>query len=102
MPDRREVVVTSQFKKDLKKVLKQGRKADRIQKVVKRLQDGTPLDAKHRSHQLMGNGRPKLECHIEPDWLLIFEVTNEDLKLIRTGSHSEWFEPRVCGLSNDP
>jgi mRNA interferase YafQ len=91
MPNVREVVATTQFKKDLKKILKQGRKAERIQSIVKQLQVGTPLDSKHRPHQLTGNWRPKLECHIEPDWLLIYEVTNEELKLIRTGSHSQLF-----------
>jgi len=91
MPNVRVVVATTQFKKDLKKILKQGRKAEKIQSIVKLLQDGTPLDLKHRPHQLTGNWRPKLECHIEPDWLLIYEVTNEDVTLIRTGSHSQLF-----------
>ena len=77
MPNVREVVATTQFKKDLKKILKQGQKAEKIQSIVKLLQDGTPLDPKHRPHQLTGSWRPKLECHIEPDWLLIYEVTNE-------------------------
>lgn len=91
MPNLRAVVSTAKFKKDLKKALKQGRKADKIQTIVKQLQEGTPLDPKHRPHQLAGNWKPKQECHIEPDWLLIYEVTNEEVKLIRTGSHSELF-----------
>ena len=91
MPSMREVCSTNQFKKDLKLVLKQGRKAAKIQKVVEALQKGSPLAAKHRPHQLSGNWMPKLECHIESDWLLIYEVTNEKVTLIRTGSHSELF-----------
>ena len=91
MPKLRQVVSTSQFKKDLKKVLKQGRNANKIKKIVEQLQRGTPLAQKHRPHQLTGNWKPKLECHIEPDWLLIYEVNNEDVILIRTGSHSELF-----------
>ena len=91
MTNLREVASTTQFKKDLKKALKQGRKADKIHNIVKRLQEGTPLHPKHRPHQLTGNWSPKLECHIEPDWLLIYEVTNEEVKLIRTGSHSELY-----------
>ena len=91
MPRIREVHSTKQFKRDLKKVLKQGKEAKRIKNIVDHLQKGTPLAPKHRPHQLGGNWKPKLECHIEPDWLLIYEVTNEEVKLIRTGSHSELF-----------
>ena len=91
MAERRTVVATTQFKKDLKKVLKQGRKVEKIQTIVNLLQEGSPLDPKHRPHQLTGNWKPKLECHVGPDWLLIYEVTNEEVKLIRTGSHSELF-----------
>ena len=91
MPNARQIVATTQFKKDLKKVLKQGRKAEKTNAIVSQLQNGTPLDPKHHPHQLTGNWRPKLECHIEPDWLLIYEVSNEEVRLIRTGSHSLLF-----------
>jgi mRNA interferase YafQ len=59
--------------------------------VVKSLTKGKAFTAKHKSHPLKGKWRRKWDCHIEPDWLLIYEVTKDEVKLARTGTHSDLF-----------
>lgn len=83
--------VTSQYRKDLKKALKSGRDASKLKDVTDRLLNQQPLEAKHRDHQLSGEYKDCRDCHLEPDWLLIYQSTPTALILIRTGSHSEIF-----------
>ena len=84
---------TTQFKKDLKLMQKQGRNLTLLSDVVKTLASGAPLDAKYRDHILSGNFDGCRECHITPDWLLIYEIKNDELLLCltRTGTHSTLF-----------
>lgn len=88
-----EVKFTPQFKKDLKLAKKQGKDLDKLFEVIELLADGHELDAKYSDHDLMGKYKGTRECHIEPDWLLVYEIRNEVLVLIlyRTGTHSELF-----------
>jgi mRNA interferase YafQ len=84
---------SSQFKKDLKKIIRQGKNLNLLEDVVTTLQEQKPLDTKHCDHSLTGEWSSYRECHLSPDWLLIYKV-EEDLqllKLMRTGSHSELF-----------
>ena len=60
--------------------------------VVETLARGEELDARHQPHPLIGNWRPFWDCHIEPDWLLIYRVQEEFVELYRTGSHADLFE----------
>lgn len=89
-----EVKFTNQFKKDLKQAKKQNRDMDKLFEVVNILADGGTLDAKYRDHGLSGNYKGTRECHIEPDWLLVYEIRNDVLVLMlyRLGTHSELFE----------
>lgn len=89
-----EVKFTNQFKKDLKQAKKQNRDMDKLFEVVNILVDGGTLDAKYRDHGLSGNYKGTRECHIEPDWLLVYEIRNDVLVLMlyRLGTHSELFE----------
>ncbi len=89
-----EVKFTNQFKKDLKLAKKQNRNLDKLFEVVNILAEGGTLDAKYRYHELSGNYKGTRECHIEPDWLLIYEIQNEVLVLVlyRAGTHSELFK----------
>ena len=82
---------TSQFKKDLKKAKSQGRNMEDLGAVINSLQQERPLDAKHRDHALIGNWKDHRECHVAPDWLLIFKTTEDALRLARIGSHAELF-----------
>ncbi len=86
------VVQTAQFKRDLKKVKRSGRyKVDDLLVVVELLAADKPLPENYQEHDLIGNWRLHRECHIKPDWLLIYQVSPEELLLVRTGSHSELF-----------
>lgn len=89
-----EVKYTNQFKKDLKLAKKQNKDLDRLFDVVNILADGGTLDAKYRDHELSGNYKGTRECHIEPDWLLVYETRDEVLVLMlyRLGTHSELFK----------
>lgn len=85
---------TTQFKRDLKRAQKQNKNLDLLNKVLQQLADGIPLPEKNRDHALTGNYAGCRECHIQPDWLLIYEIAEDTLflYLTRTGSHSELFE----------
>ena len=87
---------TGQFKKDKKRIKGSGRHDwDKMRSVVRELMNDRPLAATHRDHELSGDYAGVRECHVEPDWLLIYikegSVKSGVLKLIRTGSHSELF-----------
>mgnify|MGYP002518835005 CR=1 FL=1 len=84
---------TTKFQKDLKKAKKRGYNIDLLTEIIKKLADGIPLSQKNRDHQLFGNYIGCRECHITPDWLLIYEISDDELilYLTRTGSHSDLF-----------
>ena len=88
-----DVKVTTKFKKDLKLAKKQGRNTDKLLKIIEQLANGEPLEAKYRDNDLTGEYLGCRECHIEPDWLLIYEIFDDVLVLLlnRVGSHSELF-----------
>jgi len=83
---------TSQFKRDVKRMQRQGREVEKLKRVLEALVEGEPLAAKHRDHVLVGQYKGTRECHIEPDWLLIYELAETEIILIRTGSHSDLFK----------
>lgn len=85
--------ITSAFKKDLKTLLKQGKDLNKLNSVVNKLAAGEELSEKYRDHKLSGNYDDFHECHIEPDWLLIYllEESVLTLTLTRTGRHSDLF-----------
>lgn len=84
---------TSQFKKDLKLMKKRGNDLTLLEEVLNLLADGKPLAEKYRNHTLTGDFVGCSECHIKPDWLLVYEYDEEILYLylLRTGSHSDLF-----------
>ena len=88
-----EIKFTNQFKKDIKLAKKQGKNLEKLYSVIETLANGEPLEQKYKDHNLTGNYKNCRECHIEPDWLLIYEIINDVLVLVlnRTGSHSELF-----------
>ena len=81
------------FKKDYKRIVKRGYDMRLLEKVIELLANQNPLPEKNRDHQLSGDYAGCRECHITPDWLLIYEVADEELilYLTRTGSHSDLF-----------
>ena len=89
-----DLQITSQFKKDLKLAKKQNKDLGKLFEVIDILANGETLDAKYKDHSLTGNYRGTRECHVEPDWLLIYEIRGDVLVLMlyRLGSHSELFK----------
>ena len=82
----------SQFKKDYKRCVKRGYDIEQLHTAIEVLANGKKLDAKYRDRSLLGDYRDCRECHIEPDWLLIYKLTEYELILIRTGTHTDLFE----------
>lgn len=87
----RVIQVTAQFKRDYKRQLKRGKDMTVIKDAINRLARGDTLELKYRDHPLIGGYKGSRECHLEPDWLLLYELTHEELVLIRTGTHSDLF-----------
>lgn len=81
------------FKKDFKRIKKRGYDISRLEKIVELLANEVPLPERFKDHNLSGNYNGFRECHIAPDWLLIYQVNNNELVLVlsRTGSHSDLF-----------
>ncbi|HET6566540.1 MAG TPA: type II toxin-antitoxin system YafQ family toxin [Rhodothermales bacterium] len=82
---------TTQFKKDVKLARKRGRDIGKLKEVLERLVLGESLEVKYRDHALTGDLEGTRDCHIEPDWLLIYQLTPDELILIRTGTHADLF-----------
>ena len=84
-------IFTSRFKKDYKRILKQGKDESKFEALISKLISEQPLEDKYKDHKLSGQFKNCRECHIEPDWLLVYKITESEIILIRTGSHSELF-----------
>jgi mRNA interferase YafQ len=86
------VRTTRQFERDLKKARKRGKDLEKLWRVVETLASGAHLAPRHRTHKLSGDWSEFWECHIEPDWLLIWYFAEDALVLVRNGTHSDLFE----------
>ena len=86
------LLTTNAFERDLKRVGKQGKDLDKLEAVANLLQEQQPLPARCRPHPLRGNWTGHWDCHIQPDWLLLYKLTDTELTLVRTGSHAELFD----------
>lgn len=89
-----ELVLTSKFKKGVKHAKKRGLDIKLLEEVVDKLQNGIPLETKHRDHELQGKFKGFRECHIQPDWLLMYLIEDDvlTLTLVDTGTHSDMFK----------
>ena len=89
-----DIQFTSQFKKDLKLAKKQNKNLDKLFDVIETLAFGKVLEAKYKDHELSGNYKGTRECHVEPDWLLVYSIQDDLLVLMlyRIASHSELFK----------
>ncbi|MEG0963304.1 MAG: type II toxin-antitoxin system YafQ family toxin [Lachnospiraceae bacterium] len=87
------VKITTQFKKDYKLAIKRGLKIDLLEQIVASLADGVALPDTNKDHALTGNWVGHRECHILPDWLLVYRIEGDVLvlTLARTGTHSDLF-----------
>jgi len=87
----KSIVQTSQFKKDTKRLKKQGKDLNKLGAVLRILSEGGQLEARYRDHGLTGKWTGSRDCHIEPDWILIYRTDDESVFLERSGSHSDLF-----------
>ena len=85
---------TARFRRDLRRMRRRGKDIGKIQAVVRLLANEEPLPERQRDHRLVGDWRHCRECHIEPDWLLIYQIDTErtTLTLVRTGTHADLFD----------
>ena len=91
----RTIIFSTQYKKDLKLARKRNLPEEELNQVVFNLASDSPLAAKYRDHELYNQFKGFRECHIKPDWLLMYRKTSDGtlqiLELVRTGSHSDLF-----------
>jgi mRNA interferase YafQ len=88
----RALRTTKQFERDLRKARRRRKALDKLWEIVELLVRGEPLPARCRRHRLSGEWNRLWECHIEPDWLVIWDETEATLTLVRTGTHADLFE----------
>ena len=81
----------TQFKRDVKRVIKRRKDINKLKKIINLLVNAEKLPPENKDHQLKGTLKDCRECHIEPDWLLIYRIEGSELCLVRTGSHSDLF-----------
>lgn len=87
----RKIVTSTAFRKDLKRVRKRGQDISKLEKIIHLLEQDVPLPWRCHDHLLIGNWSGHRECHITPDWLLIYRLEEDMLILDRTGSHADLF-----------
>lgn len=90
----KKIVRTGQFKKDYKKLVRQGKDIQKLKAIVTKLSKGEKLTPQNKDHKLTGRLKKYRDCHIQSDWILIYQINKkeQELILVRTGSHSELFE----------
>lgn len=85
-------VQSTQFKKDVKKARKRGKDMDKLKALLSFLIRQAELPVSYQDHPLRGNWKGYRDAHIEPDWLLLYRVVDEELQLARTGTHADLFQ----------
>ncbi len=85
-------IYQKRFEKDLRKVKKRGFNINKLKSIILKLLSDKQLPTKNLNHKLKGEYNGYWECHIEPDWLLIYKKTSENIILVRTGTHSDLFK----------
>lgn len=86
-----EIIRTSQFKRDVKKVLRRNKTPEKLKTLIRLLVRGKTLPDKYQDHPLRGDYKLCRDSHVEPDWILIYRISGNELHLIRTGTHADLF-----------
>jgi mRNA interferase YafQ len=87
----RNLISGAQFRRDVKLAARRGKDMSKLREVILLLAEGSPLPPRYRDHPLTGEWMHHRDCHLEPDWLLIYKIDGNDLYLVRTGTHSDLF-----------
>jgi mRNA interferase YafQ len=82
---------SGQFRRDTKRMQKRGKDMAKLRAVVQLILSGEPLPERLRDHALSGDWSKHRDCHIEPDWLLVYRIVGEEVRFERTGTHSDLF-----------
>lgn len=85
-------VVSTRFKRDVKRAEKRGKDLDKLKAALSLLIEGNPLPAAYDDHLLKGDWKGFRDLHLEPDWLLLYRVRGDELQLARTGTHADLFD----------
>ena len=83
---------TTTFKHDYKRLQKRGYEMAKLRQVLQRLAEGKAPTEQYQDHSLRGNYASARDCHIEPDWVLIYAIVGDELRLLRTGTHADLFK----------
>jgi len=84
-------VYSKRFDKDIKRIIRQGKNVEKLKKIIHMLIYQEKLDERYKNHPLKGDYKDCWDCHIEPDWVLIYRIEGEFIQFIRTGSHANLF-----------
>jgi len=87
----KDVRPTARYKKDLRRVRKRGNNLDKLKIVIAALAMELPLPPAWKDHELSGDWEGIRDIHVEPDWILLYESTEDEIVLIRTGTHADLF-----------
>jgi mRNA interferase YafQ len=87
----RNLISGAQFRRDVKLAQRRGKDMSKLRELILLLAEGSPLTPRYNDHPLTGEWKHHRECHLEPDWLLIYKIEGDDLYLVRTGTHSNLF-----------
>jgi mRNA interferase YafQ len=90
-PPPRVLLTTRAFERDVKRMVKRGLDPGRLRTAIEALRLGRPLEPRYRDHALAGDWKGFRDCHLAPDWLLIYRISDEAVNLARTGSHADLF-----------
>lgn len=88
----RSIRYTGQFKKDAKRLAKRGYNLEKLRIVIEKLVNERKTEARYKDHPLQGKFAGARDCHVQPDWVLIYAIVENELRLIRTGTHSDIFQ----------
>lgn len=85
-------VYTKKFEKDISLAVRRGMDMEKLKLVIRKILEQQKMDESYRNHMLVGNYTGRYECHIQPDWLLIYKLNQNEVIFERTGSHSDLFK----------
>jgi len=83
---------TGAFKKDRKRADRRGKNLDKLDSVMRRLANEEQVEPRFRDHKLSGEWKDFRECHVEPDWLLIYRIVADEITFVRIGTHADLFD----------
>ena len=87
----RNLIIGAQFRRDAKLAQRRGKDMSKLRELILLLSQSQPLPPRYKDHPLAGEWKHHRDCHLEPDWLLIYKVDGDSLYLVRTGTHSDLF-----------